>query len=92
MILEVYISMKLKCFPNAAAMEIIEYLSSHYPMRPFNLDEQALITEYMKHDKKNRNGQINFVLLSNFGEIALDQQVPQELLSQAFEYYNSNLT
>lgn len=44
-------------------------LKSHIHLNNFNEREML---DFMKHDKKNRNGKINFVLIKNFGELLVD--------------------
>ena len=89
MILEVFISMRKHGFPEIEGHQVIDHLVNTYPQRRFDRDDQLVITGLMKHDKKNKNGQVNFVLLSDFGQIEFDQQVEQELLDSAFEFYNN---
>ena len=45
------------------------------------------ILKLLKFDKKNSHGNINFVLLKNIGEPAIDVKVVNELLTEAFSYY-----
>jgi 3-dehydroquinate synthase len=43
----------------------------------------------LRHDKKNKAGRINFVLLKAIGQPDIDVEVPQELFEEAFEFYQS---
>ena len=51
----------------------------------------AEIQGYMLHDKKNVNGQINFVLLEDIGKPRLDQAIDSVLINKAFEFYLKEL-
>ena len=43
----------------------------------------------MQFDKKNVNGKVNFVLLSEMEECKIDVQITYDLLISGFEYYMS---
>jgi 3-dehydroquinate synthase len=47
------------------------------------------IIDLLKHDKKNVNGQVNFVLLKDYEDHKLDCKVPEELIIESMEFYNS---
>ena len=44
--------------------------------------------ELLKHDKKNTNGQVNFVLLKDYEDYKLDCKVSNELIIESMEFYN----
>jgi 3-dehydroquinate synthase len=48
----------------------------------------GLFLNILKHDKKNVNGQVNFVLLNNFEDYKLDCKVTEELIIESLEFYN----
>jgi len=41
----------------------------------------------MYKDKKNENGKISFVLLSDFGKAHYDQFIDEDLIKEALTYY-----
>ena len=90
MILETYLSCHLKNFPQEKLDEIKEVIKNLYGQEEFTSEEISEIKELMKYDKKNENGNINFVLLKDIGEPVIDVLVPDELINQAFKYYLSN--
>ena len=47
------------------------------------------IIELLKYDKKNANGKVKFVLLEAIGKGIIDQEVPNDLIYEAFDYYAS---
>ena len=51
--------------------------------------DYAAILDLLKHDKKNVNGQVNFVLLNDFEKYQLDCKVSNELIIESIEFYNS---
>ena len=40
----------------------------------------------MRHDKKNRGHQINFTLLSDIGQLSLDETASDELIKEALDF------
>ncbi len=91
MILETYISVQLFGFPQKEADKLNDLVKQLYPKVKFNTDQIEEIIELMMYDKKNVDGQVNFVLLEDIGAIALDCQVDNDLIMSAFEYYKQTL-
>ena len=60
-----------------------------YPKVTLTTEDQVAILNLLRHDKKNKGGRINFVLLKAIGEPDVDVEVPQELFAKAFEFYQS---
>ena len=53
----------------------------------FKKNDIEHIIELLKHDKKNSNGKVKFVLLEFIGKGIIDQEVPNELIYEAFDFY-----
>ncbi|CAL66465.1 3-dehydroquinate synthase [Christiangramia forsetii] len=87
MILETYLSVQLKDFPNEKLQQITEVIKSMYGIEEFSNDDIKQIKELMKFDKKNERGNINFVLLEDIGKPVYDVLVPDELIQKAFDFY-----
>jgi len=49
------------------------------------------IRELLKHDKKNHNGQINFILLETIGEAKINCQVSNDEIIKAITFYNKTI-
>lgn len=47
------------------------------------------ILDYMKHDKKNKGGSINFVLVSDFEKYQIDSNISKDLILESINYYLS---
>ena len=60
-------------------------------MKRFILQEEDYdsIFDLLKHDKKNTNGQVNFVLLNDFEDFKLDCKITNKLLKESIHFYNS---
>ncbi len=87
MILESYISTKITGLPQTQFDQINNVLSEMYDAVDFSKNDIEHIIELLKHDKKNANGKVKFVLLECIGKGIIDQEVPNELIYEAFDFY-----
>ncbi len=87
MILECYISNKLTGLAIESLEEITMTLNEMYDTVHFETSEIEAIIDFLKYDKKNDNGNINFVLLEAIGSPIIDQQVSNDLIFESFAYY-----
>lgn len=88
MVLEAYLSHKLMGLSKIELEEIKDTVTHMYPKNRMTDEDMASILEYLKHDKKNTHGTVNFVLLKSIGKAIFDIKVPDNLYAEAFEYYN----
>ncbi len=86
---ESYISHKLLHFPKEKLLEVKNIVDTTYDKVQISSVDYTEILDLLKHDKKNVNGNINFVLLKDFEDCKLDCSVSTELLLESLEYYNS---
>lgn len=89
MITESYISNSLLNFPSEKLKSIKEVIHTIYTKVVIESSDYKGILEYLIHDKKNVNGQVNFVLLTDFEQYKLDCKVEESLIIEALEFYNS---
>ena len=89
MVLEAYLSTQLVGLNKEEAKEIKETFARFYPQINFRLEEVNEILELLRHDKKNKAGLINFVLLKSIGSPVIDVQVPEHLYAKAFDFYKN---
>ncbi len=89
MIAEAYISHKLLGFPQEILNDVKQNIKSIYGDVVIDKKEYAPIIDLLKHDKKNTNGNVNFVLLNNLADYKLNCLVPEELLIESLDYYQS---
>jgi 3-dehydroquinate synthase len=89
MVCECYMSSKLLNFPKEKVTEVKETIVSIYTKTMLLKEDFTAIMDLLKHDKKNVNGQVNFVLLNDYEDFKLDCKVPDELIIESMEYYNS---
>jgi 3-dehydroquinate synthase len=88
-ICESYISSKLLQFPESKVAEVRELILNTYDKVTIDSKDFPAIIDLLKHDKKNVNGNVNFVLLNDFEQYQLDCIVPEALIIESLEYYNS---
>lgn len=88
MILEAWLSHKLKGLSTADLLDIKTTFLSRYDKVSFEAQDIGKILSLLKYDKKNTHGNINFVLLKEIGEPEIDVKIDDELLHEAFAYYS----
>jgi 3-dehydroquinate synthase len=89
MVCESYLSYKVLKLPIEKLIVIKNMISTMYEKVTIQQEDYAAIFELLKHDKKNSNGEVNFVLLNDFEEFKLDCKISNKLLIESIEYYNS---
>jgi 3-dehydroquinate synthase len=88
-ILATYISTELAGFSKDDCNNIKDTILSVFGQPKISDEDILPIIELLKFDKKNEHGKINFVLLEAFGKPKINCQVENNLIFEAFKYYNS---
>ena len=88
MVCESFMSSKLLGFPKVKVNEIKDVILSIYNRTNLLKEDFSGIMELLKHDKKNVNGQVNFVLLNDYEDYKIDCKVPKNLIIESMEFYN----
>lgn len=83
---ELYLSAVLQHFPQDKMRQTVRFIREHYEAINFTCNDYDYLFELMKHDKKNVGGEINFTLLSDVGEIQLDNHASRELIGDMFDF------
>ena len=86
-IVESYLSKHICGFAIEKVDKIKNHLLTIFPKIKFNSKAINNIIKMMEHDKKNIKEEINFVLLSDVGNLIFDVNVPNSNILKAFEYY-----
>lgn len=89
------IGMVLACYISSRQLglskEVIETVKKHIHKRytPVSFESHEIqdIIALLKHDKKNRNGKVLFVLLKDIGDYQINCEVPSHIIEEAFSYY-----
>ncbi|UAM99926.1 3-dehydroquinate synthase [Polaribacter litorisediminis] len=88
MVCECYMSSKLLNFPAEKLKQVKDLVVSIYDKTNLLKEDFSAILDLLKHDKKNTNGQVNFVLLNDFEDFKIDCNVPEALIIESMEFYN----
>ncbi len=88
-ILATYISKELFSFPETTLQDVSKSIFKYFPKQDFSKNDIEAIINLLVFDKKNRNGQVYFVLLQDIGQHEIDCVVDNDLINRAFEYYNN---
>jgi len=89
MVAESYISTKLFGFPEQDLKELKEMTLKIYEKTTILEEDFPSILAFLKHDKKNVGGQVNFVLLSDLEKTEIDCKVTTEMIVDSIKYYTS---
>jgi 3-dehydroquinate synthase len=87
MVLANYISSEIVGFPKEKLHLTTARILSIYKRFDFTEKDIDEIIQLLRFDKKNTNGNVNFVLLEDFNKYLIDQQVSNELIRKAFNFY-----
>lgn len=87
MILETYLSVELEQFPQEKLDQITSVILSYFPKTDIKEEDIEPIISYLKYDKKNSHGNINFVLLKDIGTPVIDVRADNEKILRSFAYY-----
>ena len=89
MILALHISVHQAGFPVAKYQNASKELLKVCGHVDFSSAAVSEIITLLKHDKKNRGGEVLFVLLENIGKPLVNQKVAEESILESFSYYKS---
>lgn len=86
MICELYLSV-VKCgFPKDKFRQTVQFIRANYGNFPLDCKQYDRLFEFMKHDKKNEAGIINFTLLADIGDIRINQQATKEEIFESLDF------
>ncbi|MDD4922770.1 MAG: 3-dehydroquinate synthase [Bacteroidales bacterium] len=91
LICELYLSSKFLDFPKEILQLCVQFVREEYGVFYIDCKDYPALYESMTHDKKNESKAINFTLLSNIGEICLDQTANQAQIEQMFDFYRDSM-
>ena len=87
MVCESFISYKLGMLSEGELQEITAFIFSHFT--PVVIEQIVFhrLIELMKHDKKNRDGEIKMSLLQGIGDAVIDKPVKADLIIDSLNFY-----
>jgi 3-dehydroquinate synthase len=90
-IMESFISYKLKKLSIKELDEICSFVINFYKPIKFSNGDIENIIETLRFDKKNKNGEFHFSLITKIGTACHDVTVELSLVNEAFEFYLSKV-
>lgn len=90
-ICELYLSLKICNFPQDKLRKTVHFIKENYHGFLYDCDQYERLYEYMKHDKKNESDTINFTLLSNVGEIEINQTASKEDIFESIDFLRESV-
>lgn len=87
LVCELYLSAKLCQFPHPYLQEAINCIKETYGAFHFNCDDYPYLIATMHHDKKNSDRHIRFALLSDIGQMLIDQSAEEKLIEESLDFY-----
>jgi 3-dehydroquinate synthase len=89
MVIEAYLSHKLHDFPLTELTALKEYIHKTFGKTTIATEHYTAILDLMKHDKKNINGSVRYILLKDVSDYVINATAPNELVIEGLDYYNS---
>lgn len=90
LVCELYLSTLKVGFPLDKLRKTISFIKEYYGTFNITCDDYAELIEWMKHDKKNQGGTVNFTLLEDIGVIKINQTATEEEIKNALDFYREN--
>ena len=87
LVCELYLSYVKAGFPKDKMQQTIQFIRENYGSFAFDCKQYDRLYELMTHDKKNTAGVINFTLLREVGDIALNQTADKDTIFEALDFY-----
>ncbi|MGS2741130.1 3-dehydroquinate synthase [Sinomicrobium sp. M5D2P17] len=87
MIMETFLSVELERFPQEKLDQVTSVILSYFQKVDIEEADIEHIISYLKYDKKNSHGNINFVLLKDIGIPVIDIRADNEKIIRSFAYY-----
>jgi len=87
MVAELYLAHIKLGFPISLVEQLIEYVKRVYGSLEYNISDFDYLYDTMTHDKKNQAGRMNFTLLRQPGDVAINTHCEKDEVVKALNYY-----
>lgn len=91
LIVELYLSHRQCRFPKEKLLKTVRFIRDQYGAFPITCDHYEQLYDIARHDKKNQGDTINFTLLSEIGNVQIDQTAGKELFFEALDFYRDSV-
>lgn len=85
LVCELYLSRIKLDFPKEEYFKLKQFVKENYGSYDCGCSDYSELLELMKHDKKNESKEINFTLLSDVGEVVINQTATIEEIIECFD-------
>ncbi len=86
LVCELYLSARKLAFPQDKLRQTAAFVHSHYGRCPLDCNDYPRLHELMTHDKKNTASQVNFTLLSDIGQVHINQTASKEKIYEMLDF------
>lgn len=86
MVCELYLSHMKLGFPKEELLKFKYFVKENYGIYDCGCNDYNALLELMKHDKKNEGKNINFTLLSDVGEVKINQTATKEEIVECLDF------
>ena len=87
LVCELYLSCIKTGFPTSVMRQVVSFITANYGRMDISCDDYDELLRLMTHDKKNVAGEINFSLLSDVGQLRLNQTATRDEIISALDFY-----
>ena len=91
LIVELYLSTQKTGFPVDILRRVTSFVRENYGHFAITCNDYPQLLELMAHDKKNTSGVINFSLLSDVGQLRLNQTASQKEIEEALDFFREGM-
>ena len=92
LVCELYLAHMKTGFPIEKMRQTVQFIKEHYGRLAFNCKHYDQFYQLMRHDKKNASAdEINFTLLSEIGEVQINQTATKEEIFEALDFYSETM-
>lgn len=91
LVCELYLSCRNMGFPTEKMRQTVNFIKQYYGTYTFDCHAYDALYGLMLHDKKNTAGIINFTLLSDIGNIHIDQHTDKEGIFSMLDFYRETM-
>ena len=91
LVCELYLSCLLTGFPKDKMRQTVAFIKENYGAFSYDCKAYEHLYALMQHDKKNTEGIINFTLLEDVGQIAINQTADKKTIFEAFDFYRETM-
>jgi 3-dehydroquinate synthase len=84
---ELYLSHAKLNFPKEDLLKLKYMIKASYGMFSFDCKDYDALYELMMHDKKNESKEINFTLLSDIGDIQINQTASKDEIFETLDFF-----